>query len=63
MYIDRKRIVEKLENHKKLLSMISDKILPIKQTLIDDVKQIRDIVEIASRKGNNGNSNKPTSNI
>jgi len=59
MYIDRRRIVEKLDNHSKLLSMISDKTIPspLKQTLIDDVKEIKRIVEIASRQDNkNGNT-------
>lgn len=52
MYIDRKKIIEKLDNHKKLLSMISDKVIPapLKQTLMDDIRSIKDSVEIASRK-------------
>lgn len=64
MYIDRRRIVEKLDNHSKLLSMISDKVIPspLKQTLINDVKEIKQIVEIASRQENkNGNPSKYSS--
>lgn len=63
MYIDRKRIVEKLDNHNKLLSMISEKTFPValKQTLINDTIEIKKIVEIASRQDNkNGNINRHT---
>lgn len=49
MYIDKKRIIEKLDNHQKLLSMISDSILPIKQSLMDDVKGIKDILNLANK--------------
>jgi hypothetical protein len=37
-----------LNNHSKLLSMISDKSLPIKSLLLKDVKDMGKILEIAS---------------
>lgn len=45
-----KSLLEKLENHKKLLSMVSDKLLPIKQTLIEDTKNIIYTLEMASKQ-------------
>lgn len=36
-----------LYNHSKLISMISDKHLPIKQILLDDVRSISNIIETA----------------
>lgn len=50
-----KSLLEKLENHKKLLSMISDKILPIKETLIQDTKNL--ILEVSSQNKKKGVSN------
>jgi DNA gyrase/topoisomerase IV subunit A len=39
-----------IDNHQKLLSMISDKILPIKQSLMDDCKRMTEILEFSHRK-------------
>jgi len=39
-----------LYNHQKLLSMISDKLLPIKHTLLHDVYVMRGLLEKASTK-------------
>lgn len=50
MYLDRKSILNKLDNHQKLLSMTSDKVLPIKQVLMNDISEIKNIIEIATRK-------------
>jgi hypothetical protein len=50
MFLDKKRIINTLDNHQKLISMISNEILPIKEALINDVKDIRDIIETATKK-------------
>lgn len=39
-----------LDNHSKLLSMISDKNLPIKQTLLNDVAEMSKILELSKRR-------------
>jgi hypothetical protein len=41
---------EKIDNHRKLLSMISDNLVPLKQVLLDDVKDISKYLEIASKQ-------------
>lgn len=50
MYIDKSKLISKLDNHQKLLSMINDSIIPIKQTLIEDVIEIKEIIEVAHRQ-------------
>lgn len=52
-YIENKNLLNKIDNHQKLLGMISDKVLPIKQTLIDDCKEIKQILEKSSYKDKN----------
>jgi hypothetical protein len=42
-----------LNNHGKLLSMINDKSLPIKNLLLKDVKDMAKILEIASSRKEN----------
>jgi uncharacterized protein (DUF488 family) len=39
-----------LDNHSKLLSMISDKNLPIKQTLLNDVAEMSKILELSKHR-------------
>ena len=50
-----------LDNHGKLLSMLSPKILPIKQSLLQDVSEIRHILEVAKKKENDKNLDKNAS--
>ena len=45
-----RNLLLKLENHKKLLSLVSDTILPIKQTLLDDTKDMIHILEKANKE-------------
>jgi hypothetical protein len=39
-----------LYNHRKLISMISDKNLPIKNVLLNDVRDMNELLEVASKK-------------
>jgi len=39
-----------LYNHQKLLSMISDKVLPIKNSLLEDCHEMSKILETATHK-------------
>lgn len=39
-----------LYNHRKLISMISDKSLPIKSMLLKDVQDMNEVLEVASHK-------------
>jgi hypothetical protein len=39
-----------LINHEKLLSMVNSKILPIKEVLVSDVIQMREILETSTHK-------------
>lgn len=39
-----------LDNHGKLLSMISNDLLPIKGPLLDDVRQMKSILEVSGHK-------------
>ena len=50
-----------LYNHRKLISMISDKLLPIKSSLLKDVQDMNEIIEYAKYKkeNKNGSSKKP----
>jgi hypothetical protein len=45
-----KKLENILENHNKLISMISGNILPIKQILIDDVKTMKQILDSGQMK-------------
>jgi hypothetical protein len=56
MNSDKRLLVSKLDNHQKLLSMVSDKVLPIKQTLINDVIEIKRDLEVAFSDRLNRNS-------
>jgi hypothetical protein len=38
-----------LDNHSKLLNMIDDKILPIKEVLVNDTAQMRAIIETSTK--------------
>ncbi len=42
---ENKNLLDKLNNHQKLIGMISDKVLPIKQALIDNCREIQGILE------------------
>lgn len=55
MFINTKKLEEKLNNHLKLLSMISDKILPIKQSLIEDIKDMKNILEVSHKQKRENN--------
>lgn len=48
-----------LNNHGKLISMISDKNLPIKKTLLDDVAEMTKILEFSSHKKEGKKDEKP----
>ncbi len=50
MSLDQGKLLYKLENHKKLLSMISDSIIPMKSLLLNDVAEIKQIIETASKQ-------------
>lgn len=39
-----------LDNHRKLISMISDKVLPIKSILLKDIQDMHSAIEFASHK-------------
>jgi len=49
-----------LDNHSKLLSMISDKNLPIKQTLLNDVAEMSKILEFSKRREVHHEKSNPT---
>jgi len=46
-----KEINHILDNHSKLLSMLNSKVLPIKELLIKDVTDVKELLEKASKKG------------
>lgn len=39
-----------LDNHEKLISMISNKSLPIKEVLLNNVRDVKRFLEVASKK-------------
>jgi len=45
-----KEIDNILNNHSKLLSMLDSRVLPIKEILIKDISDIKQILEESSRK-------------
>jgi hypothetical protein len=48
-----KEIANILDNHSKLLSMLNPRVLPIKEILIKDVSDIKEMLEQVSKKENN----------
>jgi hypothetical protein len=48
--MNNKQALEKLENHKKLISLVSDSLLPIKQLLMNDVNEIKQYLETSNKK-------------
>ena len=45
-----KILIEKLHNHQKLLSLVSEKILPIKTVLLQDIKEMIETASIKEKK-------------
>jgi hypothetical protein len=45
-----------LDNHRKLISMISDNALPIKSLLLKDIQDMSTVIEFASHKKEGKNS-------
>jgi hypothetical protein len=60
MHIDKTKIINKLDNHQKLLSMINSSMMPIKETLIQDIVEIRAIIETASKYERQNDRNRTT---
>lgn len=61
MNIDKTKIINKLNNHHKLLSMINPSMMPIKETLIQDIVEIKQIIETASKyERQNNDRTRPT---
>lgn len=48
-----KEITNILDNHIKLLSMLNPRVLPIKEMLMKDVSDVKELLEKASKKENN----------
>jgi hypothetical protein len=46
-----------LYNHRKLISMMSDKTLPIKSMLLKDIQDMNEVLEVAMHKKGNNNGN------
>jgi hypothetical protein len=48
-----KEINNILDNHNKLLSMLNSKVLPIKEMLIKDINDVKELLEKTSKKEKN----------
>ena len=45
-----KELKQKLYYHEKLISMIGDSALPIKKVLLNDIREMKQVIETASEK-------------
>jgi hypothetical protein len=45
-----REITNILDNHSKLLLMLNSKVLPIKEILIKDINDVKELLEKASKK-------------
>lgn len=47
---ENKELKSILYNHRKLISMMNDKVLPIKEILLKDIQDMHNVIEFSSHK-------------